>query len=96
MSKRSKFRKVEHVQPVGESIPVPYIYKQLRRDGNLYGVFKDSQDKYRIGEYDKRDKNFPYYVFEAEFDDISIAMSVCRMLEEAYEDGYGQGQCDCH
>lgn len=84
------------MKEVDGKVVVGHLYKRTRGDGDFYGVFKDSTGKYRVGEYDKRDKGTPYYVMEAEFNDIVVAMAVCRMLEEAYKDGHNQGQLDCH
>lgn len=66
-----------------------------RRDGDIYAVFQDAIGKFRVGEYRKGETD-PYHVFEGEFDDLLLAIAVCRMMYEAYEDGYQQGQCDCH
>ncbi|MCM0006174.1 MULTISPECIES: hypothetical protein [Bacillus cereus group] len=84
------------MKKIDGKIVVGHLYKKTRRDGNFYGVCKDSEDKYRVGEYDKNDKGIPYFIFEGQFDSLLVAMAVCRMLSDAYEDGYEQGQLDCH
>ncbi|PEA25863.1 hypothetical protein CN984_11965 [Bacillus cereus] len=84
------------MKEVDGKVVVGHLYKRVRGNGDLYGVFKDSTGKYRVGEYDERDNGVPYYVHEAEFNEIVVAMAVCRMLEEAYRDGHNQGQLDCH